>query len=226
MTRPAEGQRGVLRAVLPGRPGHRPRRVRRAAGRSGARSSRARSSTATPAATRAAAPSTCGWSSRPPTARRSTWPACAGPSRPTAQRFGMTWRLADVAERQRVRRHGQPVRALPARPAVPQLRSASCTSTSCAVVSNHPDLRGVAEFYGVPFRHVPVTRETKPQAEAELLELVRAGAGRARGPGPLHADPVRRPVPGAARAGRSTSTTRCCRASRAPGPTTRRTTAG
>jgi formyltetrahydrofolate deformylase len=35
-----------------------------------------------------------------------------------------------------------------------------------AVVSNHPDLRGVAEFYGVPFRHIPVTRETKPQAEA------------------------------------------------------------
>jgi formyltetrahydrofolate deformylase len=41
-----------------------------------------------------------------------------------------------------------------------------------AVVSNHTDLAGLAEFYGVPFHHVPVTRETKPAAEAELLRLV------------------------------------------------------
>jgi formyltetrahydrofolate deformylase len=39
-------------------------------------------------------------------------------------------------------------------------------------VSNHTDLAGLAEFYGVPFHHVPVTRETKPAAEAELLRLV------------------------------------------------------
>ncbi|MCL3859889.1 formyltetrahydrofolate deformylase [Actinotalea sp. K2] len=41
-----------------------------------------------------------------------------------------------------------------------------------AVVSNHTDLAGVAGFYGIPFHHVPVTRDTKPQAEARLLELV------------------------------------------------------
>jgi formyltetrahydrofolate deformylase len=41
-----------------------------------------------------------------------------------------------------------------------------------AVVSNHTDLAPVAEFYGIDFHHVPVTKETKPQAEARLLELM------------------------------------------------------
>jgi formyltetrahydrofolate deformylase len=41
-----------------------------------------------------------------------------------------------------------------------------------AVVSNHPDARAMAEAQGVPFFHVPVTPETKPEAEARLLELV------------------------------------------------------
>ncbi|MFI6639463.1 formyltetrahydrofolate deformylase [Streptomyces sp. NPDC050504] len=43
-----------------------------------------------------------------------------------------------------------------------------------AVVSNHTDFRELVESYGVPFRHVPVTRDTKAAAEGELLELVRA----------------------------------------------------
>ncbi|MDK1472563.1 formyltetrahydrofolate deformylase [Streptomyces sp. 549] len=41
-----------------------------------------------------------------------------------------------------------------------------------AVVSNHPDFAELAASYDVPFRHIPVTRETKAQAEAELLALV------------------------------------------------------
>jgi formyltetrahydrofolate deformylase len=41
-----------------------------------------------------------------------------------------------------------------------------------AVVSNHPDLEPLAKAYGVPFHHVPVTPETKADAEAELLSLV------------------------------------------------------
>ncbi|EWT07226.1 formyltetrahydrofolate deformylase [Intrasporangium chromatireducens Q5-1] len=41
-----------------------------------------------------------------------------------------------------------------------------------AVVSNHPDHRALVEWHGIPFFHVPVTRETKPEAEAHLLELV------------------------------------------------------
>jgi formyltetrahydrofolate deformylase len=40
-----------------------------------------------------------------------------------------------------------------------------------AVVANHPDLAEVAHHYQVPFHHVPVTPETKGEAEQELLVL-------------------------------------------------------
>ncbi|MCX5397672.1 formyltetrahydrofolate deformylase [Streptomyces sp. NBC_00102] len=43
-----------------------------------------------------------------------------------------------------------------------------------AVVSNHEDFAELVGSYGVPFRYIPVTRDTKAEAEAELLELVRS----------------------------------------------------
>jgi formyltetrahydrofolate deformylase len=42
-----------------------------------------------------------------------------------------------------------------------------------AVVSNHPDAADMAASYGVPFVHIPVTPDTKPEAEAQLLSLVK-----------------------------------------------------
>ena len=41
-----------------------------------------------------------------------------------------------------------------------------------AVVGNHPDLAPVAQFYGVPFLNIPVTKNTKAQAERQLLDLI------------------------------------------------------
>ncbi|OAH12097.1 formyltetrahydrofolate deformylase [Streptomyces jeddahensis] len=43
-----------------------------------------------------------------------------------------------------------------------------------AVVSNHTDFAELVASYDIPFHHIPVTRDTKAQAEAQLLELVRA----------------------------------------------------
>jgi formyltetrahydrofolate deformylase len=40
------------------------------------------------------------------------------------------------------------------------------------VVSNHENCRPLAQRYGLPFRHVPVTAATKPGAERELLDLI------------------------------------------------------
>ncbi|WGL52844.1 formyltetrahydrofolate deformylase [Nocardioides sp. BP30] len=40
------------------------------------------------------------------------------------------------------------------------------------VVSNHPDLQPLVEHHGIRFVHLPVTRETKADAEAALLALV------------------------------------------------------
>jgi formyltetrahydrofolate deformylase len=41
-----------------------------------------------------------------------------------------------------------------------------------AIVSNHMDLAGLAEWHRVPFIHVPVTAETRSQAEARLLDII------------------------------------------------------
>jgi formyltetrahydrofolate deformylase len=40
-----------------------------------------------------------------------------------------------------------------------------------AVVSNHTDFRALVESYGIPFVHLPVTKENKAEQEAHLLRL-------------------------------------------------------
>ena len=40
------------------------------------------------------------------------------------------------------------------------------------VASNHPDLREATERFGLPYHHVPVEKDRKPEAEAALLELL------------------------------------------------------
>ncbi|GAA3877924.1 formyltetrahydrofolate deformylase [Streptomyces sedi] len=40
------------------------------------------------------------------------------------------------------------------------------------VVSNHPNFAELAASYDVPFHHIPVTADNKPEAEAALLEIV------------------------------------------------------
>jgi formyltetrahydrofolate deformylase len=42
------------------------------------------------------------------------------------------------------------------------------------ILSNHPDARRWAEFYKIPFYHIPVTHERKAEAEREQLALLRA----------------------------------------------------
>ncbi|MGK5093266.1 formyltetrahydrofolate deformylase [Deltaproteobacteria bacterium TL4] len=41
------------------------------------------------------------------------------------------------------------------------------------VISNHSDLKEKTESFGIPFYEIPVTRETKPQAEAQALEMLK-----------------------------------------------------
>ena len=42
------------------------------------------------------------------------------------------------------------------------------------VVSNHEDTRGLVEYYGLPFLHIPVTEDTRADAEGQLLKIVDA----------------------------------------------------
>ncbi|MBQ4279959.1 MAG: formyltetrahydrofolate deformylase [Rikenellaceae bacterium] len=40
------------------------------------------------------------------------------------------------------------------------------------IISNHPDLRPVAERFGIPFHHIPITKENKAAQEAATLGLL------------------------------------------------------
>jgi formyltetrahydrofolate deformylase len=40
------------------------------------------------------------------------------------------------------------------------------------IISNHPDLRSLAEWHGIPYFHLPITPETKPEQEARIWALL------------------------------------------------------
>ncbi len=40
------------------------------------------------------------------------------------------------------------------------------------IISNHPDVRPLAHYYGIPFHHIPVERDRKAEAEAAELRLL------------------------------------------------------
>jgi len=43
-----------------------------------------------------------------------------------------------------------------------------------AIISNHPELKPIADHRGIVFHHLPVTPETKRAQEERLLELIRS----------------------------------------------------
>lgn len=88
-----------------------------------------------------------------------------------AGQYGMTWSVDEAERRVRtllmVSKEGHCLSDLLFR-----AKSQGLPIDVVGVVGNHETLRDVAEFYGVPFHHVPVTKDTKAEAEAEMLGLV------------------------------------------------------
>ncbi|PFG19042.1 formyltetrahydrofolate deformylase [Serinibacter salmoneus] len=90
------------------------------------------------------------------------------------QQFAMTWNLDEVGRRMRtvlmVSTAAHCLHDLAYRQ-----RSGQLPVEITAVVSNHETLRPIADFYGLPFHHVPVvggSAESKESAEAELRRIV------------------------------------------------------
>ncbi|WP_323014609.1 formyltetrahydrofolate deformylase [Devosia sp.] len=54
-----------------------------------------------------------------------------------------------------------------------QIRVGWLDAEVAAIVSNHEDARKIAEDAGIPFHYLPVTRDTKAEQEARVLEIVR-----------------------------------------------------
>ncbi|MFJ1794676.1 formyltetrahydrofolate deformylase [Kitasatospora griseola] len=85
--------------------------------------------------------------------------------------FRMDWQIHEAAERMRVllmvSKFGHCLNDLLFR-----ARTGALPVEIVGVVSNHTDFRELTESYGVPFHHLPVTKDTKAQTEQQLLELV------------------------------------------------------
>jgi len=41
------------------------------------------------------------------------------------------------------------------------------------IISNHDDLMDMAGYYNIPFHHFPVTKETKPEQEKKIMDVLR-----------------------------------------------------
>lgn len=51
-------------------------------------------------------------------------------------------------------------------------RAGALPAEIVGVVSNHPDCHSMTEWYGLPYYHFPITAETKPQQEAQILAVM------------------------------------------------------
>ncbi|MGY5050209.1 formyltetrahydrofolate deformylase [Streptomyces sp. 900105755] len=90
---------------------------------------------------------------------------------PVAEEHRIVWRLTDASTPTRtlvmVSRFGHCLNDLLFR------RSTGALNIDIpAIVSNHRDVEPLARTYGIPFHHIPVTPDTKAEAEARLLRLV------------------------------------------------------
>ena len=89
----------------------------------------------------------------------------------TALRFEMDWEIHNSSERTKVlimvSKYDHCLRDLLYRRATGEL-----PINITAIVSNHEDLRAMAEHEGIDYIHLPVTKETKPEQEARLLEII------------------------------------------------------
>jgi len=87
--------------------------------------------------------------------------------------FDLQWQIHDLSKKSRllimVSKQGHCLNDLLFR-----TQSGQLPVEIAAVVSNHPDFGALTQSYGVPFHHLPVTPETKPAQERQILELIQA----------------------------------------------------
>jgi formyltetrahydrofolate deformylase len=88
-----------------------------------------------------------------------------------AARYSMSWHLEPAGRRRRVlilvSKFDHCLNDL-----LYRVRTGDLPAEIVAVVSNHRDHQDLVAWHGIPFHHLPVTAENKPEAEAALLGLV------------------------------------------------------
>jgi formyltetrahydrofolate deformylase len=92
-----------------------------------------------------------------------------------AGRFQMTWRISYAGEAKRaflmVSKEDHCLADL-----LWRHRRGELNMELLGVISNHEDFRADVEALGIPYHHVPVTRDTKPIAERRQLEIIDGSA--------------------------------------------------
>ncbi|OCX66091.1 formyltetrahydrofolate deformylase [Thioclava sp. SK-1] len=90
---------------------------------------------------------------------------------PVALPFAMTWAIHDEAERMKVvlmvSRFGHCLNDL-----LYRWRIGALPVDIVAVVSNHMDYQKVVVNHDIPFHHIKVTKDNKPEAEARIMAVV------------------------------------------------------
>ena len=98
-------------------------------------------------------------------------PGLAEGFKDVGDRFGMDWRMTNGEERMKVMlmvsRFGHCLNDL-----LYRWKIGALPIDIVGVVSNHFDYQKVVVNHDIPFHHIKVTKENKPKAEAQLMELV------------------------------------------------------
>lgn len=90
---------------------------------------------------------------------------------PIAKEFSMQWSIADSAQKKRVVLMASKESHCLA-DILHRWHSNELDAEIVAVIANHDDLRRMVEWHDIPYHHVPVTPDTKPEAFAKVEELV------------------------------------------------------
>ena len=90
---------------------------------------------------------------------------------PMAAELGMRWKMWESAQRPRVALFCSQYLHCMA-DLLHRWRAGELRCEFPLIVSNHRDVEGLAEFYGIPFEFVPVTAGGREEAEARQLEVL------------------------------------------------------
>ncbi|ABC35956.1 formyltetrahydrofolate deformylase [Burkholderia thailandensis USAMRU Malaysia  len=89
---------------------------------------------------------------------------------PIAERFRMQWAIHDVAARPKVLIMVSKLEHCLA-DLLFRWKMGELKMDIVGIASNHPDLEPLAAQHGLPFRHFPITADTKAQQEAQWLDV-------------------------------------------------------
>lgn len=86
--------------------------------------------------------------------------------------FAMDWKLHDVMRKQRVvvmvSKFGHCLNDL-----MHRYRTGVLNIEIPAVISNHDDMRAMVEWHGIKYHHLPVSKDTKLEQEADIWKLIK-----------------------------------------------------